>query len=344
MSTLTSADIRRRVELRGLRATARAALTEFEVVGELRLAKHFENTTFRVESSDRHPMRYLRISRPGYHPHDGVVMEMKILQALNKSLGPNVVPVPTPTRAGSLATTVEGRSCVLLTAVAGKHLRPGRALGARAAASAGELLRRVHRCGAFLQMTDRPVWGPEQLLGDTPPSVSKFATPVGHDWIEAVEGRYGHLLGTGRGFRAHVTDVRELLESLPEGSPRGFVHGDPNHTNFRYSDGRAGLIDFDDCGTGHHAYDLAVALLWIMLEEGPRGGVRSSLISGYGAPLGGSSAREWSRELDIWVLARLSVLLRYVSVRDDPTIERWGAAYAPRAAKLQRELVRQLRR
>lgn len=338
--TPTLAESRRGVVLNNLRAVARDALNEFEVVGDFHLAKHFENTTFRVVSSDGRGPLFLRISRQGYHPYAAVVAEMEILRGLHEALGPCVVPAPKQTPDGRLVVTVGGRWCVLLAEVPGRHLRPGHALTERPAERAGALLKKVHRAGSAIQVHDRPVWGVHALLGDTPTTNSKFTSPEDHDWLDVVERRYGRLFGPLT-FRMQTSRVRERLTALPEYSAQGFVHGDPNHTNFRFRRVSARLIDFDDCGTGHHAYDLAVALFWIMLEEGPRGPVRRAFLRGYGLPLGPASHIEWACEIDAWVLARIAVLMRYVSVRDDTTIRRWGDALAPRAARLHKVLTEQ---
>ena len=60
-----------------------------------------------------------------------------------------------------------------------------------------------------------------------------------------------------RGFE----EIFEIMDNLGESrATYGLIHADFHHGNFLFSDGSVSVIDFDDSGFGHYAYDIAVAL------------------------------------------------------------------------------------
>jgi len=80
----------------------------------------------------------------------------------------------------------------------------------------------------------------------------------------------------------HCADrFREAAVSLGSSSEVfGLIHGDFHHGNFLSQKGKIAVIDFDDCGFGHFAYDLAV-LLSVIVRRPNYPELRSTLLKGY---------------------------------------------------------------
>lgn len=60
------------------------------------------------------------------------------------------------------------------------------------------------------------------------------------------------------------------------------IHADLHLGNAVFEGERVKLIDFDDCGTGHRLYDLAVAV-WEQRDEDDYDDFRDTLLTGYGS-------------------------------------------------------------
>ena len=60
----------------------------------------------------------------------------------------------------------------------------------------------------------------------------------------------------------------------------GLIHGDLHQENYLFRDGRAGAIDFDDCGFGYFLYDLAVTLSEVD-GRAQTSALRDGLLTGY---------------------------------------------------------------
>jgi Ser/Thr protein kinase RdoA (MazF antagonist) len=65
-----------------------------------------------------------------------------------------------------------------------------------------------------------------------------------------------------------------------EGDRYGLVHGDPSFGNIFFNANGPQLIDFDDFGFGHYAFDIATVLAGAWGKEGYEDN-RSALLSGY---------------------------------------------------------------
>lgn len=315
----------------------------------IRLVKHLENTTFvacseNVEGAEAQRV-FVRVHRGGYHAPEAVRGELRLLQELSPSMPNHLIPQPVPRRDGELVTQSDTHLMSVITPVPGRRLRAGHSLGPGHAKRAGRLLRSLHVAGRGLDLADRPRWNADALLGGKAPKGSKFTSDDTSDWREQGTAWIKDWCDVGSPLRQlpdFVNDLAIRVHRLGvDESSRGFIHGDPNPTNLRFGSGQVNAIDFDDCGWGHHAYDLAVLLFWVMLAEGCRGAVREAVLSGYGAPLVGDS-HTWARCIDLFVQVRAMVLLRWVLVRPSPPVQRWGAELLPSACRLAEVLERRL--
>ena len=313
-------------QVRRLARLARVALEEYDLpAAELRPIAHWENTTFRVDASaggdDGHnyePGRFLlRVHSVGYQTPARIASEMAWLGALREEAG-LIVPEPVLSRRGEAVVVAEAagvpqpRACSLLRWVRGRFCKSPSPSYYEAL---GELMAKLHNHSAG--------WKP----------------PVGFerrrwDW----DGFFGSGVGLGHGggsrevwslvpqpYRATFERVAEHARAVMDGLGHepdawGLIHADlhPNNVLLRASQARA--IDFDDCGWGHWAYDMAVVLGRHLLDESPEAvAQRLSLERGYARhrPLPHSQMAHLKSlsaargvALALWVLSRS---------RDNPT-------------------------
>lgn len=211
----------------------------------LTLLNRSENETWRAG-----PL-VLRLHRLGYHSQQEIASELAWLTALQDLPGLNAVrPVP---GAQGLVTQVENRFLVAFAPIDGEELQPGDDLS-RWFAPLGEITARLHlhaRQWTPPQGFTRKRWDVETILGPNP--------HWGH-WRQA-QGLdpQGEML-LARAAEALATKLR-AYGTGPE--TFGLIHADLRLANLMVNDDRLTTIDFDDCGFGWWAYDLASALSFI---------------------------------------------------------------------------------
>jgi Ser/Thr protein kinase RdoA (MazF antagonist) len=216
----------------------------------LTLLNRSENETWRAGDL------VLRLHRPGYHTKSEIASELAWLSALQDLPGLRAVrPV-----AGSqgLVTELDGRFIVAFTRIDGQELQPGDDL-ARWFAPLGEITARLHlqsRAWTPPPGFQRKRWDVETILGPDP--------HWGH-WRQA------HGLDPEGATLLHraTTQLAKDLHAYGTGPETfGLIHADLRLANLMVDAQGLWAIDFDDCGFGWWAYDLAAALSFI--ETDPR--------------------------------------------------------------------------
>ena len=71
-----------------------------------------------------------------------------------------------------------------------------------------------------------------------------------------------------------------MAETFPAVHDVGLIHADLHLGNAIFHRGGVKLIDFDDCGTGHRLYEVAVAL-WELRDRPDYPAYRDALLDGY---------------------------------------------------------------
>ncbi len=233
-------------QLRRLRTVAHDVLRRYGLaVDRVRLLQYEDNAVYRVDSGrSRHILRLS--ARDGRSP-DEQRSELYWLEELHT--GRSVLaPVPVRTRDGGLVVADhEGCTAVLfgwLPGRAGPGLsRPGTAEGL------GVLTARLHRYSESLPLPDgftRPYWDREAIFDEgyalTGERARALLGPDGLDVLRAVNAR--------------------LARTCPgRGEDWGLIHADLHRGNLVGTPaGEFGVIDFDDCGFGHHMLDIATVL------------------------------------------------------------------------------------
>jgi Ser/Thr protein kinase RdoA (MazF antagonist) len=224
----------------------------------LTLLNRSENETWRAGDL------ILRLHRPGYHTGPEIASELAWLTALQDLPGLRAV-TPIVGKAG-LVTEIDGRFVVAFALIAGQELTPGDDL-APWFAPLGEVTARLHRHARGWTPPPgfvRKRWDADTILGPAP--------HWGH-WRQAqgLDAAGEKLLGRA------TSALADCLRAYGTGPQVfGLIHADLRLANLMVDDRGPDLgpdrgltaIDFDDCGFGWWAYDLAAALSFI--ETDPR--------------------------------------------------------------------------
>jgi len=262
-----------------LERAARLLAGRYALVGEVtvELLHQSENTMYLVRQSGRSEKRVLRIHshRMAYHTEPSIRSELHWMEALRREAGIET-PEALAARDGSLVQRVsEGelgspRLAVMFSFLEGRE--PVGVSLVREFKRLGEITARMHRHAqgwrrppGFLRHT----WSAETILGETP-LWGRWQDGIGMD-AAAVR-----LIGRMAAVVAH------RLGALARDRERfGLIHADMRLANLLVEGDRTKVIDFDDCGFGWFAYDLATALSFIQ-ERAEVPALLDAWLTGYG--------------------------------------------------------------
>ncbi|MFM9936704.1 MAG: phosphotransferase enzyme family protein [Novosphingobium sp.] len=302
---------------------AQAALQAFGMASAaLAPVSMSENAVFRVTDTAG-AIFALRLHRPGYHARDALDSE-RMLTAMLAAKG-MIVPTGQRTSDGAWYAAIatpdpEGWRHAGLTVWHEGHTLESRIGEDRGPAtwhwfeSAGALLAELH--------THTESWSPtpgfvrhrldmEGLVGEAP-----F---WGRFWqAQSLNVDERQMLGTARDLaRARLTELARA-ELARGNAPFGLIHADAHPGNILISGSeshsRLGLIDFDDCAWGWHAFDMAVALR--SASGKPRfKELRDRFLAGYETrrALPGGILQQ----LDLFLLVRALTLVIWCEMRPD---------------------------
>jgi Ser/Thr protein kinase RdoA (MazF antagonist) len=290
-------------QTRRLKQLARLALAEYDVPAKtLTLLPNGWNTNFRVDHD--HVLR-LRTTTPRF-----AEAETAWLTALAKdtTLG---VPEPVPTRTGEHVTTVSTpdvpgeRTCVLYRWVEGRF--HGKSLTANDIRKVGEFTARLQQHGRTMPPLAR------NRVDTLPDHTARLAADL-------------HSAEAGVLFERAITRTRSTLAALGT-ADHGLIHADLHQENFLFHHGEVRAIDFDDCGYGHHLYDLAATI-----SELDDPALRAPLLEGYRSvsPVEHEEALE-----DLILLRHLQLTTWVVQERHLPQFrDTWAASLDRAVARL----------
>jgi Ser/Thr protein kinase RdoA (MazF antagonist) len=313
----------RPARLARLRAVAQRALAGYDLPGpSARLICDGWNTTYRVDAADGQRF-LLRLQRAPVTSVDRIAAELAWLDALGRDTD-LVVPAVIRRRDGRAAAVEAAagasRVCVLFRWTRGRFLEDGlRPVHLR---RVGALLARLHdHAGTYtlpagvtarrLYGVDEPSWYVADPIG--PPTVDRL--------VALIDDVYG--AGSGALVRAALERVRAVGAGLGEGPAEfGLVHGDLHQENYLFTaGGRVAAIDFDDCGFGHHAYDVAIPVAELSFRP-DIGDLQAALLAGYRAVRPFSAAAEASIPTFVQ-LKRIQLMFWNIDRRAGATAHRW---------------------
>ncbi|WP_326742729.1 phosphotransferase enzyme family protein [Streptomyces sp. NBC_01768] len=302
----------------------RAALSKYYGLdggaAQMEVQQYEDNAVWRVTPAGRSSF-VARLSVRDGRPACQQFSEMRWLESLAAS---RTVAVPAP------VTTTDGHYVVPLevpghdepATLALLHWLPGTAeppfRQPGVAREMGSVTAHLHEHAATVPLPefDRPVWDAETILLNG----HALTDPVAQEQLDP-EGA------------AALRKVAELIiPSLQEGGQgdRGRIHGDLHRENMiLLPDGGIGLIDFDDCGTGHYLLDIATVLSSIhriaQKELGAYKEFARAFLAGYAQvrPL----PTDWARLLEPYLLLRDVFVLNYVTAAvlvNEAVANSWG--------------------
>lgn len=271
----------------------------------------------------------LRLHRPGYQSAAGIRSELWWMARLAEAGVP--VPHPVPRPDGELLAEAGGRMASVVSWIEGREmgnaampLDPDRAETETLYRRLGGLLADLHNATDALELPgdfERPAWDRAAFTGDAP--------LWGRYWENPALG-----LDEARLMAAARARAAEALAAA-EDADQGLIHADVLRENVLVHGTEMALIDFDDCGFGFRAYDLATALVQ-GLEDPMNPVAGRALVEGYQArrradapPLG---------DVGLFVALRAFASAGWIMTRaapDDPRMR----FYAARAVAAARRLV-----
>jgi Ser/Thr protein kinase RdoA (MazF antagonist) len=281
---------------------------------------HDENTTFRVDErgDDRFVLRIHRVTGSPFHPPRTpaeIRSEILWLAALRRDTDLSV-PEPIAALDGSLVISAwaesvpEARSCVLFRWRTGRFLDAG--LRPMHLEAVGKFMASMHEH----TVQSRPPSGFERWrIGSITEDIAAYA----RDEIDANVGSAGVAI---------VEDTMELVrrtqEQLGTEVDRfGLIHGDLHQENYFFRDGAVCAIDFDDCGWGWFAYDLAVPLSELRTRPDYEA-LREALLRGYRTVRPFPADHE--RHVDAFYALRvLQLTLWRIEQKGHPSFRGWGS-------------------
>ncbi len=283
----------------------------------VRLVAARENTVYEAVLASGQRVA-LRLHRPGYRSAEAIAAELRWAEGL--AARGIAIPPPVRTLSGAyLTNTTDGRLASVVGWVEGRPFAPSpdrmRVLGAEIArfhAAADEIGGKPDgpSTAAFRR------WDASALLGESP--------TWGRFWENPTLSPAEALL---------LCDVRRTLRDVFATGPSqdiGLIHADLLPDNVLDTGTRLVLIDFDDCGVGYRAYDLATALI-AHVDRADFAALRHSLIAGYDTERGPGSGV--AGHVELFTLVRALASCGWAASRTEASDPRCRA-YAERAVRL----------
>ncbi len=249
-------------------ALVRVVLSRYAIapVVQCHLWNHGLSDVYQVVTEDN---RYiLRVSHAHWRKRDEVLFELEFLEFLYRQQLP--VAYPLHTQSGNLCIDIqapEGTRYAALFSYAEGGVPIGD-LNPAQSQRLGEVMAQMHHCGlGFASTVKRDDLDVAYLLDRNIEIISPF---LNHRPQEQA-----YLLEVAESLRSQ-------LQALPKKAPYWSVcWGDPHSGNVHFTkDGQLTLFDFDQCGFGWRAFDLA-KFLQIALRSGISPPVRQAFVRGY---------------------------------------------------------------
>jgi Ser/Thr protein kinase RdoA (MazF antagonist) len=301
-------------QMRRLRKAAVDACQKLGIEpGKVQPLNHGENTTFAVTEPNGKKWN-LRLHRPGYQTRASVESELEFLAKLHPKLGSGFV-CPGPHRQGTVIATapgVEDRIASALEWIDGKFLGDG--VEPRHLFAVGKVTARLH-----------------QFAEAFSPS-APFTRNAWHDPIALSENAVAEIEAfvPAEDFVKARNILEDRIAVLGKSAEYGLIHADLHLGNVFFAKGAVAVIDFDDLGWAHHAYDYAVSLTQFR-NAADFVDLREAYGEGYETlrPL----PKGWRDRLEVFLAARIVAMTQWFMMRkDNPRLRGYAAEALPRWA------------
>lgn len=298
-------------QVRRLRTLATKALAQYPIkVKSIKFIHHGENTTFRVLSTSNQTY-LLRVHRNDYHTKAAIIEEMAWLSHLaKKGLS---VPNPVLSKKGNLVETLEhediggSRNCSVFEWIHGYFL--DKSIKPKHMFEVGQLLGDFQNNTPKGKTKNRQYWTAEGLVGPNP----KFGSL---DNLADVSAKQQRTLTNAR--KSILKKLIQFEKKYPK--KQGLIHADLHFGNILVTGKNLGAIDFDDCGYGFFAYDLALPYISMQNYLGEKKKhlfpeYKRALINGY------KTKRKWDEDdeaiFPYIITARKLLMLGWLNSRSD---------------------------
>ncbi len=243
-----------------------------------------------------------------------------------------IVPKPLKSKGGKWVEVVstkgipDGRHCELFHWIEGRFI--GKSIRPKHLYLAGQLIGRLQNARA--KTKHRYYWNAEGLLGER----AKFGSI---DSLTGISTKYQKLITKTR--KRLLKKLLAFEKKFPE--RQGLIHADLHFGNTLMVGSKLGEIDFDDCGYGFFAYDLAIPYMSAQ-NSIPSKKIKTlplyqaALIEGY------RTEQKWTRDDDEifndLITARKLLMLGWLNWRsDNPILKKRLKSAVQRAVKHIRE-------
>ena len=212
----------------------------------------------------------LRVSHTHWRTKSEIDFELELLVFLRQRQIP--VACPIPTRGGDLAVEInapEGKRYATLFTYAPGHIALGD-LNLVQGHKLGETVAQLHQAAIdFHSQAYRPPLTLDYLLDDSLKAIAPFLQHRSQDLAYLV---------------TVVDQIKVQLQDFPQDPPFwGICWGDPHSGNVHFTDdNHVTLFDFDQCGYGWRAFELA-KFLHVSTRTGMSRKVRDAFLNGYQA-------------------------------------------------------------
>jgi Ser/Thr protein kinase RdoA (MazF antagonist) len=292
--------------------------------GKLVLLEDIGNTVFHVQLPGHDNEGFvLRIHAPGEHSTKAIHEELQWLLAIQRDTF-LIVPAPVPARDGSLVQEVlaPGEAtpwqCVLFHWVSGDFR--DESLTKQDLQRVGMFMAQLH-CHA------------DQYVSQANPPARRAHFCDVDAWTKPLPNAAAHFSPDELAvFATAAQRVRTAVRELGEGREVfGFIHADLHQWNYLFHGEEVRAIDFDDCGWGYYAYDIAVTLSYLETT------LQEAFLAGYRRvrPL----PRSYAEYRDVFLMARILYMVPWILGWPRSTRRSWGTRYLQQAVERLRRLM-----
>lgn len=299
-------------QIRRLRLMAEAVLQKYPVkVRRLDFIHHGENATFKVHTKSGNYL--LRLHRDGYHSKEAIYEELRWMRRLAEKTNLNVQK-PVYSVDNNFVETQHApsfarpRDCDLLEWREGQIRFKG--IATENFFTIGQLMAQLHHSTENLKVKHRRYWTPEGLVGK---AEARFGD------LAAIQSVYKKEFPVLDKCRAQTLRALQSYAKKNNNELR-LIHADLHFGNMLWQKGKLTPIDFDDCGIGFPAFDLAVLLyasgrIYKQEQKKERQAAYETLLEGY------TSVRDLSAEdiriIPHFIVARRIAMLGWLYQRRD---------------------------